>query len=330
MTVWLGILEISTGKGIAANAGHEHPAICRRNGSYELSTYRHSPAVAAMENIRFREHEFELNPGDRLFVYTDGVTEATNQENELFGTSRMLEALNSKADANPEETIENVMNGIHGFVADAEQFDDITMLSLKYLGPQNNSRKKTVIPERTRGFAEGLVAAQLSLTGFNILEDSLTDQVARDIRAAQNEVTAPDDMFIGNMDRYIAGEHVLGMHASSLYRINALSELSRYFKVDLYTKSPLPDIMKDPANCNLLSVDNDHESQSNNRPSCEKDKIISESDTESVHRADSDMYDNSGHSLIIHNGASTLTEMPKIFNLSKINLNMTIYPIIDL
>jgi serine phosphatase RsbU (regulator of sigma subunit) len=55
----------------------------------------------------------------------------------------MLEALNSKADANPEETIENVMNGIRGFVADAEQFDDITMLSLKYLGPQNNSRKKT-------------------------------------------------------------------------------------------------------------------------------------------------------------------------------------------
>ena len=143
VTVWLGILEISTGKGIAANAGHEHPAICRRNGSYELSTYRHSPAVAAMENIRFREHEFELNPGDRLFVYTDGVTEATNQENELFGTARMLEALNSKADANPEETIENVMNGIRGFVADAEQFDDITMLSLKYLGPQNNSRKKT-------------------------------------------------------------------------------------------------------------------------------------------------------------------------------------------
>ena len=143
VTVWLGILEISTGKGIAANAGHEHPAICRRNGSYELSTYRHSPAVAAMENIRFREHEFELNPGDRLFVYTDGVTEATNQENELFGTSRMLEALNSKADANPEETIENVMNGIRGFVADAEQFDDITMLSLKYLGPQNNGRKKT-------------------------------------------------------------------------------------------------------------------------------------------------------------------------------------------
>ena len=143
VTVWLGILEISTGKGIAANAGHEHPAICRRNGSYELSTYRHSPAVAAMENIRFREHEFELNPGDRLFVYTDGVTEATNQENELFGTSRMLKALNSKADANPEETIENVMNGIRGFVADAEQFDDITMLSLKYLGPQNNGRKKT-------------------------------------------------------------------------------------------------------------------------------------------------------------------------------------------
>lgn len=135
VTVWLGILELSTGKGIAANAGHEHPALRRAGGKFELVTYRHSPAVATMEGIPFREHEFELHPGDNLFVYTDGVAEATNAENELFGAERMLEALNRDPDAHPETILNNVTAGINKFVAGAEQFDDITMLCLKYNGP---------------------------------------------------------------------------------------------------------------------------------------------------------------------------------------------------
>ncbi len=134
VTVWVSVLTISTGEGIAANAGHEHPVLRRANGLYELVKYRHSLALAAMEGVPFREHSFKLEPGDSLFVYTDGVAEATNEENELFGTERMLEALNKHADAFPEETLKNVMNGIHGFVAGAEQFDDITMLCLKYYG----------------------------------------------------------------------------------------------------------------------------------------------------------------------------------------------------
>ena len=134
VTVWLGILEISTGKGMAANAGHEHPVLCRKGDEFALIEYRHSPAVAAMEGMRFREHEFELKPGDTIFVYTDGVAEATNSSNELFGTDRMLDALNKDADALPEQILENVMEGINDFVKGAEQFDDITMLSLKYFG----------------------------------------------------------------------------------------------------------------------------------------------------------------------------------------------------
>ena len=136
VTVWLGVLEISTGKGIAANAGHEHPALRRANGKYELVEYRHSPAVATMEGIPFRQHEFELHPGDSLFVYTDGVAEATNKDNELFGPERMLNALNKQADAKPEVILSNVMDGINEFVAGAQQFDDITMLCLKYNGPK--------------------------------------------------------------------------------------------------------------------------------------------------------------------------------------------------
>ena len=87
-----------------------------------------------MEGIRFREHDFEMNPGDSLFVYTDGVAEATNAENELFGTERLLEALNRNPEALPEEVLSNVMDGINGFVAGAEQFDDITMLCFKFNG----------------------------------------------------------------------------------------------------------------------------------------------------------------------------------------------------
>jgi len=135
VTVWAAVLEISTGKGIAANAGHEHPALRRADGKYELQIYRHSPAVATMEGMRFREHSFRLNPGDSLFVYTDGVAEATNAENELFGSERMLDALNVDPDAKPEQVLSHVMQGIDAFVASAEQFDDITMLCLKYNGP---------------------------------------------------------------------------------------------------------------------------------------------------------------------------------------------------
>ena len=136
VTVWLAVLEISTGKGIAVNAGHEHPALRRANGQYELVVYRHSPAVATLEGIPYKEHTFQLNPGDSLFVYTDGVAEATSAEKELFGTERMLEALNRDPDAKPEDVLKNVMDGINAFVADAEQFDDITMLCLKYVGKQ--------------------------------------------------------------------------------------------------------------------------------------------------------------------------------------------------
>ncbi len=141
VTVWLALIQISTGKGIAANAGHEHPALCRAGGEFELVVYRHSPAVAAMEEMVFTEHPFELHSGDTLFVYTDGVAEATNADEELFGTKRMLEALNVDPRADTEKITENVLENINGFVGDAPQFDDMTMLCFRYNGP---AAKKTV------------------------------------------------------------------------------------------------------------------------------------------------------------------------------------------
>ena len=136
VTVWLCIIEISTGKGVAANAGHEHPVTRTDNDEYKLVVYKHSPAVAVMEGMQFKQHDFQLRPGDSLFVYTDGVPEATNASKQMFGTDRMLDALNKDPDAMPKQVLENVMEGINEFVQGAEQFDDITMLSLKYFGPQ--------------------------------------------------------------------------------------------------------------------------------------------------------------------------------------------------
>ena len=134
VTVWLGILELSTGKGMAANAGHEHPVLKRADGEFELVKYRHSPAVAVMEGIRFREHAFEMYPGDTLYVYTDGVTEATDASNRLYGTDRMLEVLNRNQDADMQNLLAEVSKDIELFVGEAPQFDDITMLGMIYYG----------------------------------------------------------------------------------------------------------------------------------------------------------------------------------------------------
>ena len=139
VTVWLAVIELSTGKGVVTNAGHEHPAIRSVGEPYHLKIYRHSLALAAMEDVPFREHTFQLQPGDSLFVYTDGVPEATNPANELYGTDRMLEALNRNPDASPERLLEEVRLSMERFVGDAPQFDDITMLCFHYLGPEKDT-----------------------------------------------------------------------------------------------------------------------------------------------------------------------------------------------
>ena len=134
VTVWLGILEISTGKLACSSAGHEYPVIKRAGGDYELFRDKHSPAVGTMSGIRFKSYEIVLGAGDALFVYTDGVPEATDSSNELFGTDRMISALNTAKDAGPKELLRTVRAAVDGFVGGAPQFDDLTMLTLQYFG----------------------------------------------------------------------------------------------------------------------------------------------------------------------------------------------------
>ena len=134
VTVWLGILELSTGRLAAANAGHEYPALKRANGVFQVIHDKHGLVVGGMENIRYTEYELQLHPGDKLFVYTDGVPEATDTALQMFGCDRMLDALNVSPQASPEQVLKNVQSAVEAFVRDAEQFDDLTMLCLAYSG----------------------------------------------------------------------------------------------------------------------------------------------------------------------------------------------------
>ena len=134
VTVWFGILEISTGKITAANAGHEYPVLMLSGGQFELIKDKHGFVIGGMEGLRYKEYELQLTPGSRLFVYTDGVPEATDAEGKMFGTERMLAALNEVHEETPETIIRHVRSAVDGFVKDAEQFDDLTMLCLEYRG----------------------------------------------------------------------------------------------------------------------------------------------------------------------------------------------------
>ena len=135
VTIWLGVLEVSTGRVIAANAGHEYPAVMT-NGRFELMKDKHGMVVGAMEEAVYKDYEFTMKPGDKLFVYTDGVPEATDAEKKMFGTGRMIEALNTDPAAEPHKILENVQLAVNDFVKDAEQFDDLTMLCFAYKGKQ--------------------------------------------------------------------------------------------------------------------------------------------------------------------------------------------------
>ena len=135
VTVWLGILDLETGKLTTANAGHEYPYLKQPGGAYKMVSDPHSFVVGGLEGIVYRNYEIMMEPGARLFVYTDGVVEATDKDEVLFGTERLLNALNKEPDAEPEKLLANVKESVDRFVADAEQFDDMTMLCLEYNGP---------------------------------------------------------------------------------------------------------------------------------------------------------------------------------------------------
>ena len=131
VTIWLGILELSTGKLTFVNAGHEDPAVCHKGGEFELYKTRHNIAVGIQPGMVYEDFELQLGKGDKIFIYTDGVPEATDPYDKLFSTDRMTQALNECRDGSPQELLENINKRVKEFVGDRTQFDDLTMLGLE-------------------------------------------------------------------------------------------------------------------------------------------------------------------------------------------------------
>ncbi len=134
VSVWLGILDLRNGKMIAANAGHEYPFVKPADGPFALLRDKHGFVIGGMAGLKYKEYELDFAPGAKLFVYTDGLPEATSTNVELFGLDRVTEALNRAGGGSPEEILKGMGDTVNDFVGEAEQFDDLTMLCIQYNG----------------------------------------------------------------------------------------------------------------------------------------------------------------------------------------------------
>ena len=137
VTVWYGCLDLETGKLEAANAGHEYPILKKSDGTFELIKDKHGLVIGGMEGVKYKQYELQMDPGSKLFLYTDGVPEATNSANEMFGTDRLVHTLRMVENRTPKQILSHVDSIVKDFVKEAPQFDDLTMLCLEYVGPKD-------------------------------------------------------------------------------------------------------------------------------------------------------------------------------------------------
>ena len=142
VTVWLGILDLEKGVLTAANAGHEYPIFMQAGSSFEIVKDKHGFVLGTMPDMFYMEYELRLKPGAKLFVYTDGVPEASNAEKEFYGLERTVETLNKYKDCSSKEILEHMKESVSEFVGDAPQFDDLTMMCLHYIGSSQTKEKE--------------------------------------------------------------------------------------------------------------------------------------------------------------------------------------------
>ncbi|MBR5125796.1 MAG: SpoIIE family protein phosphatase [Oscillospiraceae bacterium] len=167
VTAWMGILDITTGQVKFANAGHNPPLLKRANGSFEYLRTRAGFVLAGMEGIRYRVGEITLNPGDRLFLYTDGVPEATNADNQLYGEDRLLSFMNQNASMEATALLPALKANIDEFVGEAPQFDDITMLMFDYRPKEGGAYMTSqTFPANTEALPDILGFVEETLEGF--------------------------------------------------------------------------------------------------------------------------------------------------------------------
>ena len=194
VTVWLGILEISSGRLVCANAGHDDPAICRKNGGFDTVKSKHSLVIGAMPGIRYKDCEIQLEKGDKVFLYTDGLPEATDKNNKMFTIERMLGALNKYKDEMPQRILECVKKEVDAFVGDAPQFDDLTMLCLEL---KESGNKKTLK-------VDAEVDRLDDVTGFI---DSFLEENDFPMKAQMQLDLAVEEIFV-NIANYAYGDSV--------------------------------------------------------------------------------------------------------------------------
>lgn len=134
VTAWQGVLDITTGHVEFANAGHNPPVLYRKGEGWTYLKSRAGFVLAGMDGVQYKKQELELKPGDKIYLYTDGVVEAQNIAEELYGEDRLLNYLNAHPDDGPEEVLRGVRKDVDAFVGEADQFDDMTMLMIEFKG----------------------------------------------------------------------------------------------------------------------------------------------------------------------------------------------------
>ena len=167
VTAWMGILDLESGKLQFANAGHNPPLIKRADGSFEYLKTRAGFVLAGMEGVRYRVGELTLSPGDRVFLYTDGVTEATDAHNQLYGEDRLLAFMNGNAAMTADALLPALKANIDEFVGEAPQFDDITMVMFDYKPQQGGTNMITqTFPAKVDALSDVLGFVDQTLEGY--------------------------------------------------------------------------------------------------------------------------------------------------------------------
>lgn len=201
VTVWLGIYNIRTGQLDYVNAGHEYPAVYRaETKAFTLIKDKPDFVVAGMENMKYRQHTMILEPGDKLFLYTDGVPEATNSKNELYGEKRMLDCLNEHGTARIEELLAHVRESVDNFVQEAEAFDDLTMLAFEVISYEMETEKYMAKSIMVKNEIDNL-SYLLSFTEENLKEYGM------DERAINHSCVCIDELF-SNISLYSGANDV--------------------------------------------------------------------------------------------------------------------------
>ncbi len=198
VTCWLGIIDLDTGHLQYTNAGHNPPVLKRADGKYEYLKGKVNLVLAGMEGMPYDFEELTLDPGDKIFLYTDGVTEATDINMQLFGEERLLSALNQKEYDLPDEVCREVRKSIDEFVGEAEQFDDITMLAFNYHGkpvPNNGELKVSKVEELT------IEATTENIGKATLFVDEILDRYDCPIKA-QTQIDIALDELLSNIAFY--------------------------------------------------------------------------------------------------------------------------------